>query len=178
MRESLPERDTYMRNFFPLVRVAVVTGALVATAGSGRSIAQDGRSMVKPEEVPWPRAVTSPSVGTSGVSGIQTIVLKGDPSKAGLYTLLLRVVDPNVRIQAHSHSDDRVATVVKGTWYFAYGDRFEEARLVALPQGSFYTEPPGVNHFAMTKGEVILQITGTGPSRTTYFDPANDPTRK
>jgi hypothetical protein len=33
-------------------------------------------------------------------------------------------------------------------------------------------------HFAMTKEEVILQITGTGPSSTTYVDPANDPTKR
>jgi len=112
------------------------------------------------------------------VSAIQTVVLKGDPSKAGLYTLLLRVTEPNVRIQAHAHSDDRVATVIKGTWYFAYGDTFDEGRLQALPPGSFYTEPPNVNHFAMTKGEVIIQITGTGPSTTKYVDPATDPAAK
>jgi hypothetical protein len=33
-------------------------------------------------------------------------------------------------------------------------------------------------HFAMTKEEVVLQIAGTGPSSTTYVDPANDPTRR
>jgi quercetin dioxygenase-like cupin family protein len=112
------------------------------------------------------------------VGTIQTVVLKGDPSKAGLYTLLLRVAEPNVRIQAHAHSDDRIATVIKGTWYFSYGDKFDEARLVALPPGSVYAEPPNMNHFAMTKGEVIIQITGTGPSTTKYVDPANDPAAK
>jgi hypothetical protein len=30
----------------------------------------------------------------------------------------------------------------------------------------------------MTKGEVILQITGTGPSTTKYVDPVTDPTAK
>ena len=51
--------------------------------------------------------------------------------------------------------------------------------LKALPAGSFYTEPPGIDHFAMTKGEpVVIQITGTGPSGTTYADPRNDPARK
>jgi hypothetical protein len=28
----------------------------------------------------------------------------------------------------------------------------------------------------MTKDEVIIQVSGTGPSSTTYVDPANDPT--
>jgi hypothetical protein len=156
---------------------ATLIGALVVLCGSIQSFAQDRRLMVKPEDVKWPPAATG-AAGTSGVAAIQTVVLKGDPSKAGLYTLMLRVSGPAVRIQAHSHADDRVATVVKGTWYFGYGDKFDESRLTALPPGSVYTEPPSVNHFAMTKGEVIIQITGTGPSSTTYVDPANDPTVK
>lgn len=87
-------------------------------------LAQDGRATIRPGDVPWPTAGT----GTSGAGGIQTVVLKGDPAKAGLYTLMLRVA-PNVRIQAHTHRDDQVATVLKGTWYFGYGDRFDEAAL-------------------------------------------------
>jgi quercetin dioxygenase-like cupin family protein len=158
-------------------RFAVLIGLFVATLGYAHAFAQDKRSIIKPEDVKWPPAAAG-AAGTSGVGAIQTVVLKGDPSKAGLYTLLLRVTEPNVRIQAHAHSDDRVATVIKGTWYFAYGDMFDEARLAALPPGSVYTEPPNVNHFAMTKGEVIIQITGTGPSSTKYFDPANDPAAK
>jgi quercetin dioxygenase-like cupin family protein len=154
-----------------------VLAALIATAALGaRALGQDGRATIRPGDVPWPTAGAG-GTGTSGAGGIQTVVLKGDPAKAGLYTLMVRVA-PNVRIQAHSHRDDRVATVVKGTWYFGYGDRFDEAALKALEAGSFYTEPPNVSHFAMTKEEVILQIVGTGPSSTTYVDPANDPARR
>lgn len=139
--------------------------------------AQSGEQRITPSDVKWP-APAAGGVGTSGVSGTQTVVLKGDPTKPGLYTLLLRV-GPNTRIEAHSHPDDRVATVVSGTWYFGYGKQFSEAALQALPPGSFYTEPPNSAHFAMTRGEgVTIQITGTGPSGTTYADPANDPARK
>jgi len=78
-------------------------------------------------------------------------------------------VPANTRIEAHEHPDDRVATVVSGTWYFGYGDKHNEESLKALPPGSFYTEPPGRVHFAATKGEpVIVQITGFGPSATHY----------
>jgi len=157
-------------------RHVLLAASIAAAAASGRVLAQDGRATVRPGDVPWPTAGTG-GTGTSGAGGIQTVVLKGDPAKAGLYTLMVRVA-PNVRIQAHSHRDDRVATVVKGTWYFGYGDRFDETALEALEAGSFYTEPPNVAHFAMTKEEVILQIVGTGPSSTTYVDPANDPTRR
>lgn len=143
---------------------------------NGFALAQDGRATIRLEDVPWPSARAG-GAGTSGASGIETVVLKGDPGKTGLYTLMLRVA-PNVRIQAHAHKDDRVATVVKGTWYFGYGEKFNEASLKPLGPGSFYTEPPGVAHFAMTKEEVVLQISGNGPSSTTYVDAANDPARR
>jgi hypothetical protein len=69
--------------------------------------------------------------------------------------------------------------VVSGLWYFGYGREFNEAALKELPAGSFYTEPPGVEHFAMTKGqETVIEITGYGPSSTTYVDPKNDRAKK
>ena len=137
---------------------------------------QGGRTTIRLQDIQWPSARAG-GTGTSGASGIETVILKGDPTKAGLYTLILRVA-PNTRIQAHSHRDDRVATVVKGTWYFGYGPAFDEKGLHPLGPGSFYTEPPDTPHFAMTKEEVVLQITGIGPSSTTYVNPANDPTRR
>ena len=109
------------------------------------------------------------SAGTSGVSGIQTRVLKGDPNKTGLYTIQL-TVPANTRIEAHTHPDDRVATVIAGTWYIGYGIAFTEGSLKALSPGSFYTEPPNVAHFARTAEQgVVLQISGYGPTGTKYL---------
>jgi hypothetical protein len=48
-----------------------------------------------------------------------------------------------------------------------------------LPAGSFYTEPGGVAHFALTKAEaVVVCITGFGPTDTVYVNAANDPRNK
>src|SRR6267142_3243995 len=108
--------------------------------------------------------------GTSGVNGIQTRTLKGDASKSGLYMIQL-TIPANVRIQAHTHPDDRVATVISGTWYIGYGAKFDVAKLKLLTAGSFYTEPPSVAHFAKTGNEpVVLQITGNGPTGTEYIE--------
>ena len=112
--------------------------------------------------------------GTSGVTGIQTHILKGDPTQSGLYTIQL-TVPANTMIEAHRHSDDRVATVISGTWFIGYGSRFEERELKALPPGSFYTEPPGVSHFAWTGNKpVVVQITGFGPTGTEYLELRED----
>jgi len=160
-----------------------LTTAAIVVAAAAALVAQTADSRQKritPAEVPWPAGASTGTAltGSSGVSGIQTVTLKGDPTKAGLYTILLRV-GPNTKIQAHSHPDDRSATVVSGDWYFGYGREFDEKALKRLPPGSFYTEPPGVDHFAMTRSTgVVISITGTGPSGTTYVDPKNDPTKR
>lgn len=155
-------------------KVLAIAIPLAAIAGVQ---AQSGELRITPDEVKWP-APAAGGVGTSGVGGTQTVIVKGDPSKPGLYTMLLRV-GPNTKIEAHAHPDDRVATVVSGTWYFGYGEQFNEGALKTLPAGSVYTEPPNANHFAMTRGEgVVIQITGYGPSGTTYVDLANDPARR
>src|ERR1700756_3887431 len=130
-----------------------------------------------PAEYEYPQR-GNPGTGSSGVAGIQTVVLKGDPNQAGVYTIMLRV-PAHIRIAAHSHRDDRVATVISGTWRIGYGDKFDEAKLKALPPGSFYTEPPARNHFAETGDEaVVVQITGYGPSSTDYVEHDLDPRSK
>ncbi|MBW8870282.1 MAG: cupin domain-containing protein, partial [Acidobacteriales bacterium] len=127
-----------------------------------------------PEQFEFP-AKGNPGTGSSGVADIRTVVLKGDPNQIGVYTIMLRV-PAHTRIAAHSHRDDRVATVVSGMWHIGYGDKFDEAKLKALPPGSFYTEPPSETHFAETGDEAVeVQITGYGPSSTDYVDRGEDP---
>ena len=148
----------------PVETVALIRGFLDASP----------EERLTPAEYEYPQR-GNPGTGSSGVAGIQTVVLKGDPNQAGVYTIMLRV-PAHTRIAAHSHRDDRVATVISGTWRIGYGDRFDESKLKALPPGSYYTEPPGQSHFAETGDEpVVVQITGFGPSSTDYVDPASDP---
>jgi pimeloyl-ACP methyl ester carboxylesterase len=116
--------------------------------------------------------------GTSGVAGIRTTVLMGDPTKAGPYTIELRV-PANTRIQAHTHRDTRSATVVSGTWYFGYGDKASDSLVKKLGPGSFYTEPASQSHFALTRDQpAVLHITGVGPTDTIYSDGSGRPMNK
>lgn len=116
--------------------------------------------------------------GSSNLRAVQEIVVTGDPSKAGLYTIMLKVA-PHTRIPAHKHPDERMGTVISGTWYFGYGDKFNESKVKKLPAGSIYSEVKNQNHFAMTGDEaVIVEINGYGPSGVTFVDPADDPLHK
>jgi len=166
MEESPAYTVSLVRKFLDSPAPAMPTRAAVEN--------DSGETRVTPSEFEFPQQ-GNPGTGSSGVSGIQTVVLKGDPNKTGVYTIMLRV-PAHTQIAAHSHRDDRVATVVSGTWRIAYGDKFDESKLKALPPGSFYTEPPGRNHFAETRDEPVeVQITGFGPSSTEYVDAAQDP---
>ena len=66
---------------------------------------------------------------------------------------------------AHVHPDDRCSTVISGTHYIGYGDRFDETKLHAHTVGTFFTEPANTAHFGVTKDEgAILYFYGVGPS--------------
>jgi quercetin dioxygenase-like cupin family protein len=113
--------------------------------------------------------------GTSGVRGIQTIILSGDPSKPGPYAIQIRV-PPHTVIAAHSHRDDRFGTVISGAWYFGYGTKANPALVTPLSPGAFYTEPAGQAHFALTRdAPAVVTITGNGPTDTIYASPKDGP---
>jgi len=145
-----------------------------ANAQTGKS---DELRMTK-EEILDAKAGGPAAPGSSNVSGIQVIVVHGNPGAKGLYTILLKV-PAHTKIAAHLHPDDRVASVISGTWYFGYGDAFDKSKLKKLSAGSIYTEVENQNHFAMTdKDPVVVEITGYGPSGVTYVNAADDPQKK
>lgn len=152
----------------------VLTPVAFACAAAYAAAVSSPQIRVTPAEVDAIHAHDA-GAGTSGVAGIRTTVVAGDPGAAGPYTIRLSI-PPNTRIQAHTHRDDRTAVVVAGVWYFGYGSVATAAVEKALPAGSFYTEPADVAHFAQTKAErVIVYITGNGPTDTLYIKAADEP---
>lgn len=149
-----------------MMRIALALTALLVVTSAGREV------RLTPAEVaalPQIGAVA----GTSGLAGVETRVLSGDPTKPGLFAIEIKV-PPDTRIAAHSHKDERTATVVSGMWHFGYGPKADDALRKPLPPGSFYTEPAGIPHFARTGPEgAHVYITGYGPTDTVYTEAAN-----
>jgi pimeloyl-ACP methyl ester carboxylesterase/quercetin dioxygenase-like cupin family protein len=113
--------------------------------------------------------------GTSGVSGITTAKLIGDPAEPGPYAIEIRV-PAHTQIAAHTHRDDRLAIVVSGVWNFGYGEKVDAAKVEVLAPGGFYTEPAGEPHFAFTAAEpATVYVTGYGPTDTHYAEAASEP---
>lgn len=168
-----------MKNRSARLNASTALIALAMAVSSFASQAADGKPSApkrwQPSEIPWPAQVAGQQAGSSMQSGVQSLIVHGDASKAALYSIMFKVA-PNAAIPAHSHPDDRSCFVTNGVWYFGYGDRYDEAALKALPPGSHYTEPANLNHFAGTKGEgAIVECTSMGPAGTVFADHANDP---
>ena len=144
----------------------VMAGALLSLAGNCTANGTTQRRMTADEISKIKQEGAGP--GTSGMVGIRTTILSGDPTKPGPYTIRL-FVPGNMRIEAHVHRDERSAVVVSGHWSIGYGDHFDASALKVLPPGSFYTEPAEAPHFASTgDGPVVVYISGYGPTDTRF----------
>jgi quercetin dioxygenase-like cupin family protein len=149
---------------------------LLFVASAAGAATTDGQLRLDPKDIEA-LSKSGAGTGTSGVAGIQTTVLLGDPAATGPYTIALRAPAHTV-IAPHTHRDSRSAVVVSGTWWFGYGAVNTPDKLKALTPGSFYTEPSGRAHFARTGDEAaVVYITGIGPSDTHYLDASGDPQR-
>lgn len=97
--------------------------------------------------------------------------LAGDMAKPGLYAVRIRMPS-QLQVQPHVHPEDRMVVVLTGTLHVGFGERFDPERMRAMTPGSFFVEPARTPHFAWVRGEdVIVQVSGIGPSGTVYLNP-------
>lgn len=107
--------------------------------------------------------------------GSQIAVLYGNLAKPGLFTMQVRV-PAHSKIPVHFNPDERIRTIISGTYYSAIGDKIDNSKLVAFPPGTISNVPPKVWQFAETRDEeVVFQITGVGPTGITYLNAEDDP---
>jgi quercetin dioxygenase-like cupin family protein len=106
-----------------------------------------------------------------GIAGISRMVVYGDPSKAGVYVIRAKFA-PGVMSMPHTHPEDRLATVIKGTWWSGTGVDFAPDRTEPMRPGAYMLHPAGEAHFDGAKEEeVIVQLIGYGPSGTKFIRP-------
>ena len=140
-----------------LVMGVVLVGTAVAQTAAPAAVA------LTPGEMKWQ------SQGGLAASGMEQLNLVGDPAKPGPYTLRLKF-PKGMRIAPHTHPDSREVTILSGTYATGYGEKFDPAGLKILPAGSFYTEPANIPHYIEIKEEVVLQVSGMGPSGRKFVD--------
>jgi hypothetical protein len=163
-----------MLKFLP---VLVLTCALVLAqttaaprkAGPAKSTAPAG-VIVTPDKVQWGPA---PPVMQPGA---KAAVIAGNPGGAGPFILRLKMPD-GYKIMPHWHPTAETVTILSGEFRVAMGDKWDDSQLQSLPAHSVAVVPPHHNHYAVAKGETEVQVSGMGPFKIIYINPADDPSR-
>jgi quercetin dioxygenase-like cupin family protein len=106
--------------------------------------------------------------------GAELAVLQGDPSKAEPFTVRLRFPS-GYKVPPHTHPTEENVTVLSGTFLAGMGTTFTESTLQAFAPGAFASIPAEHPHYAMARGQTVVQINAIGPFALTYVNPADVP---
>ena len=97
----------------------------------------------------------------------QQAILAGDPSKPGLYVVMVKWL-PGGMSRPHFHPNDRFFVVISGTWWVGTGDKFDPENTVPVPAGSYVIHYANKIHYDGAKGEeCVIQVWGMGPATST-----------
>jgi quercetin dioxygenase-like cupin family protein len=162
---ALSSEGTSMRH--PVVSASVIAALLVAAApaqAQGSDIVA-----VTPDQLKW---ASTPIAPTNKIAwGI------GSAAAAGKFYVLFASYPPKGKSMPHVHPDERIVTVLKGTFYLGSGPIFDETKAQALEAGTVITIPANAVHWGFAKdSDVTIQEVGVGPTATTPTLPAA-PTR-
>jgi quercetin dioxygenase-like cupin family protein len=119
------------------------------------------------KDIPW-----------KGGEGSQSATLFGDPTKPGIYGVLIRWM-PGHNSTPHSHSTPRYAYVVSGTWWVSSSTHYDPSQMYPVPAGSYVTDVPNTIHWDGARAETgpaILMLVGEGPVKTVRYVP-KDPSK-
>jgi hypothetical protein len=157
--------ETSMKHIGVMMTVIALSVAATGSSALGAEPQLNPKALAfkLPEQIPWKRN----AAGTA-----ENAVLYGDPEKPGLYVVLNKWLPGNMS-RPHWHPNDRVITVLKGTWWVGTGDKFDPDSTVAMPTGTVVTHFGKEVHYDGAKdGEAWLIIVGEGPATAT---PASTP---
>jgi hypothetical protein len=127
-------------------------------------------TVLAPEDMKWADA---PPIF---VKGAKMAVLLGDPGKPGMFIVRMKL-PANYKIAPHWHPTDENVTVISGSFAIGMGEKIDP-KTKAMPAGSFFSMPAKMHHFAFTKKETVVDVSGMGPFTLTYLDPNDDPSKQ
>ena len=106
------------------------------------------------------------------MKGCELAPVSGDFNADGApFVLRIRCGD-GTKVPAHWHPTDENVTVLKGTFLIATGETYDEKKLQTMNVGNFITMPKEMRHFALCKGETIVQVHGIGPFKVNWVNPS------
>jgi hypothetical protein len=107
-------------------------------------------------------------------AGARMAVVRGDPSKAGPFTIRADLPD-GYQVLPHWHPTSERIRVLEGTFLMGDGRDWRDASLRPLRASQETTIAAKHPHYVRAKGETMIEIRSTGPFEITYVNPTDDP---
>ena len=139
----------------------LLVALLFISALGASAFASPTATIMTPDTIKW-------APGTGPMAGTMVAVLYGDPSKAGPYIIRVKV-PAGTKFGPHFHGDAENVTILEGAMLFGLGDKMDESKMKEYPTGTFVSIPKGVHHFAMAKGDAVIEISSNGPRSMTML---------
>jgi hypothetical protein len=144
------------RGKFLICLLAVAAAAIGLATSANVALSASTPVIVQPDNIKWEPV--------SGMTGLQSAVLWGDPTATGgQYALRYKAPD-GFKFPPHSHPQIEQVTVLSGTFMVGVGTTVDASKMLALPAGTYVEIPAGLPHYGQAKGETILEVHGIGPS--------------
>lgn len=158
MRSSIyKEEGLVMRQFFTIILMGFW---LFSSPSAALSLSPEP---ILPESLRWGGPPNLPELQGAWVLGADQV--------PGNYILRVKLAAGG-KIPPHTHPDERHTTVLSGTIYVGFGERFDATQVVSVPAGAVYVAPANLPHYIWAKeGSAMYQEAGTGPTRTSFIEP-------
>jgi quercetin dioxygenase-like cupin family protein len=158
-----------MKPTLSLLAVSFISTASLFSAA--QALATEEHKIVSPEEIKW-------DAGPAALPpGAQSVVLYGDPAKAGLFAIRLKL-PKGYHIPPHTHPKPEVVTILSGAGRLGMGKAADESTTQKLSAGTFIALPPGMAHFVYVDEPSVVQLNSIGPWELNYLNPKDDPRKK
>jgi hypothetical protein len=110
-------------------------------------------------------------------AGATFAVVSGDPSKAGKFTVRIRMPG-NYAVAPHWHPTDEHVTLVSGKLAYGMSDQINRTAALALAPGAAVVMKAKMHHWVYTGDGAEVEVSATGPFKITYVNAADDPRGK
>jgi hypothetical protein len=107
--------------------------------------------------------------------------MAGGEDQEGAYLVLMKWY-PGWMSAPHIYVTDRLCVVVSGVWWCNSGQDFDPSHAIPVYPGGFVRRVAGTPHYdgarAGAAEPTVIAVSGTGPVRRAWSDPAQPPARR
>jgi len=159
---NVPAEGTYMNKTLACLLAVVPLVFAVGSRTQEKKEVDSAHRILHSGDLKW----------TPIIKGCDIASVAGDMNADGTpFVIRFRCVD-GAKTPPHWHPTDENITVLKGTFLVGEGEKFDEAKLKPMNIGNFTVMPKEMRHFALCKGETIIQAHGIGPFKVNWVNPS------